>query len=118
MQSSSSLRVCAHVCVCDPHPRTNQRRPLPDELVGHALCMHAWWINSDGAAKAGLDQLTRVLAMELARNSIRVNGLAPGYFATEMNEVGGDSISISSVPRGRSLLAQVQSAWPCCGAFR
>ena len=38
-----------------------------------------------GAAKAALDQLTRVLALELSRNHVRVNGLAPGYFATEMN---------------------------------
>eukprot|EP01047_Picozoa_sp_COSAG01_P003486 COSAG01_NODE_104_length_26171_cov_96.617612_12_plen_149_part_00 len=37
------------------------------------------------ASKAALDQLTRVMAVELARSSIRVNGLAPGYFATEMN---------------------------------
>lgn len=37
------------------------------------------------AAKAGLTQLTRTLALELARYQIRVNGIAPGYFATDMN---------------------------------
>jgi NAD(P)-dependent dehydrogenase (short-subunit alcohol dehydrogenase family) len=37
------------------------------------------------ASKAGLTQLTRSLALELARYGIRVNGIAPGYFATEIN---------------------------------
>ncbi|MBV9757387.1 MAG: SDR family oxidoreductase [Alphaproteobacteria bacterium] len=37
------------------------------------------------ASKAGLLQLTRSLALELARHRIRVNALAPGYIATEIN---------------------------------
>lgn len=37
------------------------------------------------AAKAGLAHLTRTMAVELARNDIRVNALAPGYFETDMN---------------------------------
>jgi NAD(P)-dependent dehydrogenase (short-subunit alcohol dehydrogenase family) len=37
------------------------------------------------ASKAGLTQLTRSLALELARFRIRVNGIAPGYFATDIN---------------------------------
>jgi NAD(P)-dependent dehydrogenase (short-subunit alcohol dehydrogenase family) len=40
---------------------------------------------SYAAAKAGLTQLTRSLALELARHQIRVNGIAPGYIATEIN---------------------------------
>src|SRR5579885_2681187 len=36
------------------------------------------------ASKAGLIQLTRVLALELARYRIRVNAICPGYFPTEM----------------------------------
>lgn len=36
------------------------------------------------AAKAGLIQLTRVMALEWARHGIRVNAIAPGYYHTEM----------------------------------
>lgn len=37
------------------------------------------------ASKAGLTQLTRSMAGELARYDIRVNGIAPGYFSTDIN---------------------------------
>jgi NAD(P)-dependent dehydrogenase (short-subunit alcohol dehydrogenase family) len=37
------------------------------------------------AAKAGLIQLTRQMAVELARHSIRVNAIAPGYIASQLN---------------------------------
>jgi gluconate 5-dehydrogenase len=37
------------------------------------------------AAKGGLRMLTRGLAVELGPKNIQVNGIAPGYFATEMN---------------------------------
>ncbi len=38
------------------------------------------------ASKAALVQITRVMALEWARYSIRVNAIAPGYFATDMAE--------------------------------
>lgn len=37
------------------------------------------------ASKAGLVQMTRALAFELARYGIRVNAICPGYIETEMN---------------------------------
>ena len=37
-------------------------------------------------SKAGVIQMTKALALEWARYGIRVNGLAPGYFATELND--------------------------------
>ena len=42
-------------------------------------------LGSYAASKAGLLQLTRTMAMELARHGVRVNAIAPGYVFTEMN---------------------------------
>jgi NAD(P)-dependent dehydrogenase (short-subunit alcohol dehydrogenase family) len=39
-----------------------------------------------GASKAGVAQVTRQLALELARDGIRVNAVAPGYIRTAMTE--------------------------------
>lgn len=67
--------------------------------VGTALSHYA-------VAKAGVVQLTKAMALELARNNIRVNAIAPGYFRTEMNsdyfatEQGQDYIR-SKVPMRR-----------------
>ena len=36
-------------------------------------------------SKGGLKQFTRALAVELAPHNIQVNGIAPGFFRTEMN---------------------------------
>lgn len=38
------------------------------------------------ASKGGLVQLTRNMALELARYEVRVNAIAPGYIATDMTE--------------------------------
>jgi NAD(P)-dependent dehydrogenase (short-subunit alcohol dehydrogenase family) len=37
------------------------------------------------ASKAGLVQLTKAMALELARYGIRVNALCPGYMETDLN---------------------------------
>jgi glucose 1-dehydrogenase len=41
-------------------------------------------IASYNASKGGIDQLTRVMALSLADQRIRVNGVAPGTIATEL----------------------------------
>lgn len=57
------------------------------------------------AAKAGLIHLSKAMAMELAKENIRVNVLAPGYIETEMNRPfwsskGGLAL-ISRIPQKR-----------------
>ncbi|MHA1545720.1 MAG: SDR family NAD(P)-dependent oxidoreductase, partial [Alphaproteobacteria bacterium] len=57
------------------------------------------------ASKAGAEHMTRALALELARFKIRVNALAPGYFATEMTteflETDAAKLMISQTPQRR-----------------
>lgn len=53
------------------------------------------------ASKGGLVNLTRELAAQWARTGVRVNGIAPGWFRSEMTEVmWGDEASEAYVRRG------------------
>ena len=54
-------------------------------------------------SKAALIQLTRVMALELARHNVQVNALCPGYFRTPMNE------TFFATPKGQAV---VQHAIP------
>lgn len=53
------------------------------------------------AAKAGVVQLTRAMALEWASADIRVNALAPGYFPTE---ISGDFFSTA---RGQEMIGRI-----------
>ena len=55
----------------------NTASVLALDVIGH-LAPYA-------AAKGGLWQLTKTMALELARHDVRVNALAPGYIVTEIN---------------------------------
>jgi 2-deoxy-D-gluconate 3-dehydrogenase len=47
------------------------------------------------ASKGGVGQLTKALSNEWAAKGINVNAIAPGYIATDMNEVCLLSLSLS-----------------------
>jgi gluconate 5-dehydrogenase len=47
------------------------------------------------AAKGGMDALTRSHAVEFAPMGIRVNGIAPGFFATEANQEWVDDPTVN-----------------------
>jgi NAD(P)-dependent dehydrogenase (short-subunit alcohol dehydrogenase family) len=53
------------------------------------------------ASKGGLELLTRTLAVEWADRNVRVNAVAPGYFATEMTE------GIRASTRSESLVQRI-----------
>ena len=57
------------------------------------------------AAKAGVVQVTKALAVELAFKGVRVNAIAPGWFVTEMNDdylMGEAGTAIKrEIPMGR-----------------
>jgi 3-oxoacyl-[acyl-carrier protein] reductase len=54
-----------------------------------------------GAAKAGMDGLMRGLALELGRDGITVNSVAPGWIATG-SQTAGEAAAGARTPIGRS----------------
>ncbi|HWE17069.1 MAG TPA: SDR family NAD(P)-dependent oxidoreductase [Hyphomicrobiaceae bacterium] len=63
-------------------------------------------LSAYAASKAAVVSLTKSMALELARDRIRVNAIAPGYFSTEINadflaSDGGKRL-LSRVPMGRA----------------
>lgn len=58
------------------------------------------------AAKGGLDALTRALAVELGPQGITCNAIAPGFFATEMNQPLVDDAAFSNYVAGRTPLGR------------
>jgi NAD(P)-dependent dehydrogenase (short-subunit alcohol dehydrogenase family) len=63
-------------------------------------------LSTYSATKAAVISLTKSMALELARDKIRVNALAPGYFATEFNEAylasDAGKRMLARVPMGRA----------------
>jgi NAD(P)-dependent dehydrogenase (short-subunit alcohol dehydrogenase family) len=63
-------------------------------------------LSAYSASKAAIVSLTRSMALELARDRIRVNALAPGYFATEFNDAylasDAGKRMMARVPMGRA----------------
>jgi 3-oxoacyl-[acyl-carrier protein] reductase len=78
----AAQRVAQRMVAREPKPAwdgsiVNIASVLALDVVGH-LAPYA-------AAKGGLWQTTRAMALELARHGVRVNALAPGYIETEIN---------------------------------
>ncbi len=63
-------------------------------------------LSAYAVSKAAVIQLTKAMALELVRDGIRVNALAPGYIYTEMNDdfLGSDTGQklLSKVPMARA----------------
>lgn len=98
--------VARRMVARDPKPAwggsiVNIASVLAQGVVGH-LAPYA-------ASKGGLWQLTRSMALELARHDVRVNALAPGYVVTEINR---DFLATEAGERMRKRIPQRRFGTP------
>ncbi len=64
-------------------------------------------VGAYGAAKAGVENFTRWLAVHLAPSGVRVNAIAPGFFITEQNRfLMMEKDGVTPTPRGLKVLAK------------
>lgn len=54
------------------------------------------------AAKGGLKMLTRAMAVEWAKHGLQCNGIAPGYFVTELNRALVENVEFNKWICGRT----------------
>jgi len=59
-------------------------------------------IGNYAASKGGLKMLTRAMAVEWARHGIQSNGIAPGYFVTELNRTLVENVEFNRWICGRT----------------
>lgn len=77
-------------------------RPLSIVNIASILGLRvAGHVSAYAASKAGLVQLTKAMALELARHGVRVNALAPGYIATDINR------DFFATPAGEALVRRI-----------
>ena len=83
INQSSVWRISQHVC----------KQMIAEEKPGSVINIASILglnvlpgVGSYAVSKAAVVQMTKVMALELARYNIRVNAIAPGYFNTEINQ--------------------------------
>src|SRR4051812_5945611 len=59
-------------------------------------------IGNYAAAKGGLKMLTRAMAVEWAKHGLQANGIAPGYFVTELNKALVENVEFNKWICGRT----------------
>jgi NAD(P)-dependent dehydrogenase (short-subunit alcohol dehydrogenase family) len=74
------------------------------------------WVPGYGAAKAGIAQLTKTLAIAWAGDRIRVNAVAAGLIATQMTKAMLADAGLTATFLGRTPLARVGTPRDIAGA--
>jgi NAD(P)-dependent dehydrogenase (short-subunit alcohol dehydrogenase family) len=82
----TNLRGCFLVATAAARRWVDEKRPGTIVNIASILGLRvANSVSTYAISKAGVVQMTKTLALEWARHGIRVNALAPGYLATEIN---------------------------------